>query len=192
MNAVSEQDLERLEEHLDGALAPDEAERLRDRLAREPRLGAALAELEAERAARAAVWASLEPDEEHARSFARRVSTAARRQESWSHVGRYARFASAAAACMLVGYFAGWAGQDGGPGAGGMGGTSVNQISGGSGGNARSDIAGRYRVPVGFDHAGRPITQAFDTLEEAQRFAEEVRRFQDLQQGHPVIIQEQL
>lgn len=195
MDAVSEQDLERLDEHLDGALPANEAERLRTRLAREPGLAAALADLEAERAARSAVWASLEPDEKQASAFARRVLMAARRQETWGHVRRYARFGSAAAACMLIGYFVGWAAQDGpgaaGPGRG-PGGSGINQISReGSGDGSAQRTAGRYRVPVGFDETGRPITQDFDTLDEAQRFADEVRKLQDLRQD-PVIIQEQL
>lgn len=197
MDAVSEQDLELLDEHLDGALSPEEVDRVRTRLAREPGLAAALADLEAERAARSAGWASLEPDDKQASAFARRVSVAARRQETWSHVGRYARFGSAAAACMLLGYFVGWAGQDGpgstGPGRGPGDGAGINQVGRGGDGADRNSArsAGRYRVPVGFDETGRPITQDFDTLDEAQRFAEEVRKLQDLRQD-PVIIQEQL
>lgn len=194
MDTVSEQDQELLDEYLDGALPGEEAERLRGRLAREPQLAAALSQLESERAARSTVWVSLEPDDKQASALARRVSVAARRQESWGHVRRYARFGSAAAACMLIGYVVGWAAQDGpsAPGRGPGGAAGINQVGrgGGDGGNsARS--AGRYRVPVGFDETGRPITQDFDTLDEAQRFAEEVRKLQDLRQD-PVIIQEQL
>jgi hypothetical protein len=115
VNGVSEQDLELLEEYLDGALAPDEIGRLCARLAAEPALSAELDELRAARATRAAVWTSLEPSEADAMRFAARVAGAARRQDRWSRVGVYARFGSAAAACLLVGFFLGWLGRDRGP-----------------------------------------------------------------------------
>ena len=192
MNAVPEQDVESLDEYLDGALPPEDAGRLRERLAREPELAAALAELEAERAARAAVWAALEPSDAHARRFADRVTTAARRQAVWGRVGRYARFGSAAAACLLVGYLFGWANHDSAPGArppGTVPGTGVNTV--GSGGDRVGNSAGRYRVPVGYDEQGRPIMQAFDNLEDARRFAEELRRLRDAGERDSVIIREQ-
>lgn len=193
MNAVSEQDLELLEEYLDGALSPDAAERVHERLEREPEFAAALAELASERAARAAVWRSLEPGDEQVRQFAARVRTAARRQDAWGRVGRFARFGSAAAACLLVGYFFGWVNHDlapgGMPGTGGR--TGVNQVSTDRG-HGQAAPAVRYRVPVGYDEAGRPIMQEFDNLEDARRFAEEVRRLQDVRHGYPIIIREQL
>jgi len=193
VNVVPEQDLELLEEYLDGALPPGEAERLRGRIGREPELAAALEELEADRASRAAVWSALEPDEAEVQRFAKRVTTAARRTEVWGHVRRYARFGSAAAACLLLGYFVGWAEQGRGPGGPGRpGGTSVNQVSGGNAGSSGARSSGRYHVPVGYDESGRPITQDFDTFEEAKRFADEVRWLQELRQDYPLILREQL
>ena len=192
MNAVPEQDVESLEEYLDGALPPADAERVRERLGREPEFAAALAQLEAERAARAAVWAALEPSDTEARRFANRVTTAARRQETWRRVGRRARFGSAAAACLMVGYLFGWANHESGPGPrppGNVPGTGVNTI--GSGGDRVGSPAGRYRVPVGYDEQGRPIMQAFDNLEDARRFAEELRRLRDVGERDSVIIREQ-
>lgn len=115
MDAVVEQDLELLEEYLDGALTPDEIERVNDRLAGEPALAAVLAELREERATRAAVWGSLEPSDAEVRRLIARVAAAGRRQATWGRVQRYTRFATAAAACLLIGFFAGWLGHDRGP-----------------------------------------------------------------------------
>lgn len=196
MNAALEQDLERLDEYLDGALDADEAGRLRARLTREPGLAAVLEELESHRTARAAVWTSLESSDAQVEKFARRVTTAARRQEARGHVRRYARFGSAAAACLLVGYFVGWAGQSrNGLGLPSLpGGQTVNPVSQGgsvSGGHGGSTL-GRYRVHVGFDERGRPITQDFESFEKAQRFADEVQGLHESRQGNPIIIREQL
>ena len=112
MNGVTEQDLELLEEYLDGALTPDEAERVRGRLADEPAFAAALDESREQRETRTAVWDTLAPTEAQAQAFATKAISAAHRTERWRHVNRYARFGSAAAACLLVGFFAGWLGRD--------------------------------------------------------------------------------
>jgi hypothetical protein len=128
VNGVSEQDLELLEEYLDGALAPQDAEQLRARLTDEPDLVGTLAELRAERDSRAAVWAALEPGDGEASRLAARVSAAARRHERKSSLWQHARFASAAAACLMVGVFVGWLGRDRGlPPAGGPG-ARVNEF----------------------------------------------------------------
>jgi S1-C subfamily serine protease len=116
VNAVTEQDLDLLEEYLDGELAPDEADRVRARLTGEPQLAAALEDIRSQRDIRAALWRENEPSEGEAQAFAARVVTAARKQDNWTRIGRYARFGSAAAACLLVGFFAGWLGRDKGSG----------------------------------------------------------------------------
>jgi len=116
VNAVSEQLLEQLEEYLDGALAPDEVERLNARLANDPALADALDELRAEREVRAVVWHAIESRELEARALADRIITTAhrndRRDTAWTRVGRYAQFGSAAAACLMLGLFFGWLGHD--------------------------------------------------------------------------------
>jgi hypothetical protein len=119
VNAESEQDLELLDEYLDGALAPQDAKHLRGRIEEDSALAAALDELRAQREVRAAVWIALEPTESEARRFANKVLTEVRRRSLWSRVGHYSGFGSAAAACLLIGFFMGWAGRDGAP-AGGL------------------------------------------------------------------------
>ena len=116
MNVVTEQDLDLLDEYLDGALAPDEVERVRNRLADEPALAAALDELRGQRDMRAAAWSTLAPTEADAQAFATKVISHVHRQDRWWRINRYARYGSAAAACLLVGFFAGWLGRDGGTG----------------------------------------------------------------------------
>ena len=112
MNAVNEQNLDLLEEYLDEALAPDEVDALRIRLAEDAGLAAALQELRRDRDVRSAVWAANEPSEQRARQFAARVSTTARRNDLRSRVFRTSRFAGAAAACLMLGVFVGWLGRD--------------------------------------------------------------------------------
>lgn len=129
MNAVSEQDLELLEEYLDGALAPEDAARVEARLSDESEFADVLEGLRAERAIRSAAWTSLEPTPVQAKAFAAKVRTAARRQDLWSRVGHVARFGTAAAACLLVGIFIGWAGQDRGIGYAHNPGTGAVQVS---------------------------------------------------------------
>jgi hypothetical protein len=116
VNAVSEQLLEQLEEYLDGVLAPDEVERLNVRLATDPELAGLLDELRAERETRALIWHANEPGLTEANAFADRVITTARRNTrrgfNWGRLGRSAQFGSAAAACLLLGFFFGWLGRD--------------------------------------------------------------------------------
>lgn len=131
MNVVSDQDLELLEQYLDGALSPEETLRVEARLSDESELADALNELDDERTARAKVWSSLEPTQAQADKFAAKVRTAARRENLWGRVGHAARFGTAAAACLLLGVFIGWMGQDRGTGYTfrSSGGTAAMQVS---------------------------------------------------------------
>jgi hypothetical protein len=116
VNAVPEQLLEQLEEYLDGALSPDEVERLNARLGADPELADLLDELRAERVTRALIWRANEPSAAQANAFADRVIMTARRNTrrefNWGGIGRSAQFGSAAAACLLLGFFFGWLGRD--------------------------------------------------------------------------------
>jgi hypothetical protein len=108
VDALTEQDLELLEAYLDDALEPEEADQLRRRLVEESQLASTLQELRDERAMRVAAWSAMEPSGDSAHRFATRVSIAARSQDRWARVARLTKFASAAAACLLVGVFFGW------------------------------------------------------------------------------------
>jgi membrane-associated protease RseP (regulator of RpoE activity) len=115
VNVVSEQDLDLLEEYLDGELGAQDVERVNVRLAEEPAFAAALSEIREQRGVRQALWLQLEPTEQHARQFASSTIREARKQDTWQRMARYTRFGSVAAACVLVGIFVGWLGRDRGP-----------------------------------------------------------------------------
>jgi anti-sigma factor RsiW len=108
---VSETDLELLETYLDEALPPSQVEAVRRRLVGEPELSSALTELNSPRSLRAALWATLEPTDVATQqmnwrirgALADRSSGGVTRFSSWVT----ARVGSVAAACIMVGFFAG-------------------------------------------------------------------------------------
>jgi anti-sigma factor RsiW len=107
---VSETDLELLETYLDEALPPSQIETVRRRLAGEPELSSALTELNSQRALRAALWATLEPTDIATQQMNWRIRGAlADRSSGASRFGSWvtARVGSVAAACIMLGFFAG-------------------------------------------------------------------------------------
>jgi anti-sigma factor RsiW len=117
---ISDNDLELLETYLDGALDATETESVRRRLRDEPQLVTALEELRGQRATRQAVWQAMEPDQATADRLTWRirggiakersapaVASPRRRWDSW----QIARVGSAAAACVVLGFFIGWVGR---------------------------------------------------------------------------------
>ena len=114
---ISDTELDRLETYLDGALAPDEVGALQARLVVEPELASALDELRAERSMRQAVWQAMEPDAMTADRLTWRLQGAMAAQKqipprAW-HQWQIARIGSAAAACLVIGFFLGSAGRNG-------------------------------------------------------------------------------
>jgi hypothetical protein len=115
--AISDQDIELLETYLDEALDAGEIKPLRDRLLVEPELAAELDELRAQRAMRQAVWLAMEPEPVVADRLTWRIQgamhsqgkVAARESIRW----QLPRVGSAAAACLVLGFFIGWAGRHG-------------------------------------------------------------------------------
>src|SRR5580692_12078080 len=111
--AVSENELELLETYLDEALPAGEAEALRQRLVVESELAGAAAELRSQRALRAAVWSSLEPTDTASEQMAWRIRGAMTDRHSGLSSWWTARVGSVAAACIVLGFFAGWMGRGG-------------------------------------------------------------------------------
>jgi hypothetical protein len=117
--SVTENDLELLEEHLDGALDGAAIMDLNRRVAGEAQLADALAQATADRAVRNAVWQSIEPDKAASDRLLWRIRGAMLDQQqkkpanpawkSW----KIASLGSAAAACLMVGFLAGRVGQGG-------------------------------------------------------------------------------
>jgi len=105
---VSDEDIELLENYLDGALSPGEAERVGRRLARDLEWAGALEQLRAQRGVRREVWESLEPSRPLADAAGRAAVARAISAERWSRATRFARRAAAVAAGLLVAFTGGW------------------------------------------------------------------------------------
>jgi len=190
--APTESDIEQLEELLDGALPGDEAEALRSRIHLDPALADVMDRLRADRAARRALFAALEPDDAHADVLTQRIRAAAQRQRTWQRATRTARVGSAVAACLLIGFLGGWLGRDHAlshatP-------TTPHPIasvaSPHAGPTVQSVVA--YQVVIAGEDGRVTAVQNFDSLDKAQEFADDLGRWQDrqkqLQQGGAVLV----
>ena len=112
---ISETDLDLLEEYLDGALDATAIANLQGRLAIDKDLSAELVLSRSQRAVRLAAFKSMEPDAATAEQLVWRIRGAMHDQQQqkqiqsargWSQ-WRIARIGSAAAACLVFGFFAG-------------------------------------------------------------------------------------
>src|SRR5438552_16392703 len=102
--SVSETDLELLESYLDGELAAADMDALRRRIANEPLLASAIEGLRGERVMRAAFWQSCEPGDDIVFRLMGRVEKKVDDHWMWTRRLAKLKFASAAAACILVGW----------------------------------------------------------------------------------------
>jgi anti-sigma factor RsiW len=164
---ASETDIELLESYLDDALESGEVEALRARLATEPGLVSALERLRAERGARRAFFAGLEPDDSVAQAFAVKVVGSARaRAVRRSLFPRPVRYLAAAAACVALGFFGrGFFDKPVGNDTAIKPGVDVRRVD-------------TYVVTLR-DESQRVIgVQRFDSLEKAQEFAADLARWQ--------------
>lgn len=196
-------EFELLESYLDGELTPAEVQRLETRLVHEPELSAALGRKGSEHAVRQAVWRSMEPDEAAARVLAAAVAASARRSNLRRLAFKFARVAGAVAACVVlflagVGVGRGQAAPETGNGRHRAplesGGTTrpaepedaAAFFHAADKAHPRSPSAGGapyvYQVALTDEAGNITAVQKFDTLEDAQRFAAEVGRWQDRQQ----------
>ncbi len=108
--SVTDSDFELIESHLDGELSSALDEALRDRMGSEPELASALETARAERDARLAVFAAMEPDGgavERVNRHASREVLRINREEFWKRTSHRLRIVSAAAACLVIGFSVG-------------------------------------------------------------------------------------
>ncbi len=103
MYPVADHDLELLEAYLDDALSDQELSALRDRLAVEPSLMAALRMLRDERSSRQVFFQSIDPTPAEVDELVFDIRHAAERKRWWQDHRRLTRWASAVAACLVMG-----------------------------------------------------------------------------------------
>jgi anti-sigma factor RsiW len=192
---VSDLDLELLEEHLDGALDAAASTALARRLATDAPLAAALEKLKSHRAVRSAVWQSMEPNAVAADRLLWRVKGAIAAQQkgadvftapaalsSWSS-WRITQFASAAAACMVLGFLVGRVGQSGSlthPKANtdiNAGNVAINSNPPANAGFTQTGKTPQVLVPISNEY-GQVTWQPFDNAEQAKSFEEDLHKAQ--------------
>lgn len=183
--AMADVDLELLEAYLDAALDPAVAESLGRRLSVDPELSAMLEELRSQRAVRAAVWLSLEPDAASAERLVWQIRGKIAGEQSQGEVRppaltrrwgawQVARIGSAAAACVMLGFLVGWVGRGSRvPLAVSPGVESTQVAASGSIAVAATPVP---MVPVA-DEYGRVVTfQQFKNTTDAKAFYEDLNR----------------
>jgi hypothetical protein len=160
---VTETEIDILETWLDGELGPIEASEVQRRLATDPELSAAQADLRRERELRAAHFAAIEPTDAENRDFLDRVEANIARRRRWTIYHQFARTAGAIAACVAIGFGIGWMGR-------------------GSGGPSnRGMTPAVYQVNIS-DESGRVIgVQHFNSPDQAREFSDDLRRWQEQQ-----------
>ena len=165
---MSDEEIQILESYLDGALPAHEAQDVCRRLADDAAYGAAFERLRGERATRQAAWRSFEPDPASAAGFARRAAGEAVRQDRLARASRFARRATAVAACLVVAFAGGWVAR------GRM--TSADHVAGIS--PAGITPAGTFQVALTDEHGTIIAVQRFSDPQKAREFAEDVDRWQ--------------
>jgi hypothetical protein len=203
--AVSETDLEILEQYLDGCIKGDDAQMLGRRLATETAFSAALQEVRAQRMVRQALWNSLDPDQTAADRLSWRIrgavldqeQNAARQRWSWSP-WRIASIGSSAAACVVLGFLIGRIGRSGtgtpveqptalvsarvsGEGLGGTnspGDASLTSLQQPSSSNPfhRTNGVPQVMVPITNEYGQVVAWQRFDDADQAKNFEEDLHR----------------
>jgi hypothetical protein len=161
---VSDEDLEVLENYLDGALAPREVERVTRRLSVDPDWADALDRLRAERAVRQAVWQSIEPDVPAAHAAGRAAAAAAVRADRSFRFARRLRRASGVAAGLLVAFAGGW--------------LARGRLPSPAAVPSNPAAATEFQVALTDDGGNIIAVQHFSDPRQARQFAEDVGRWQ--------------
>ena len=168
---------ELLSAYVDGELSADEEQRVLQRLEAEPQLVAAVESLRADRRARAALWQSCEPDEAAVQRLIDRVDTAIDRQTAWSYRLTKIRTFAAAAACIVLGLLIGRVTL--GPSGGNPITPAVSPGTAIPGQPVANPILppAPAQVRIG-DGRGRSTILRFNSVEEAQRFVQDLNQWQ--------------
>lgn len=172
---LTDDELDLIEEYLDGALPPGEAESVERRVGDDPAWAAAAADLRADRATRAKAFAALEPSVDASHALAAKIlNVASARRRYRSTALRLGRVFGAIAACVALSFGLGWLSR---------GKTAAPQTAGVPGTNVATPVVGAgYQVTL-TDGQGRVIgIQKFGSLEQATEFAHDVRAWQERQQ----------
>jgi anti-sigma factor RsiW len=177
MAEAEDQEMELLSAFIDGELSSDEEATLRQRMASDPSLAAAIEELRAQRTVRSALWSSYEPDEAAVGRVIDRVDRAIDRQTTWAHRLANLRIISSAAACIIVGLFVGRMafGPRGGPIEGAMPVLAAPSVT-----PVAAPAPAQLRI---VDSNNNPVAlQPFNSNEDLQRFVEELKAWQQAQE----------
>lgn len=176
--ATSEDDFDLLQSYLDGELPVAECEGLWQRLAAEPELDSELQRFRIDRALRQQMWDSLEPAEHDAHRMHDHIVHAARRARTMRIVSRVGSVLTSIAACLLFGFAVGWFGRGHVTSPMASRSADANMVSG-----VTPPGAQKYVVYVR-DASGNVVaTQQFDSYAEAQQFANDLTRSQEMQRS---------
>jgi hypothetical protein len=175
-----ENDLEMLEEYLDGAMEKSQEAKLRDRLAGDSELAETLAELQAQRDLRRAAFAAMEPSEVSTQQLIWQVRGAMLDQQranvvqpspqssQWRNPWRIANISSAAAACMVFGFFMGRLGHNGN--------SSVIPANATPMTNVAENTGPKISVPITNEYGQVVAWQTFNNADQAKNFTEDFHR----------------
>lgn len=187
---ITENDLQLLEEYLDGELSAEESDRLQIRIKAESELAVALDQMRQQRSLRRQAWQGMEPTAVQVDQLLDRVRSTARRRELWHRPLRALRFVSAAAACLVLGLIIGRYGKSPAPVLSPVTDSAVVRVQNPGTSNPRF-----YDVQL-TDSKGQVVAvQRFNTAEEAREFTEDLRRLQqrpdDVRDDHVVTASEE-
>jgi hypothetical protein len=181
--AVTESDMDLLEEYLDGALDAPSIIAIRQRLVLDSGLATAFESVRRERAIRANFFAALEPDEAAVDLFASRISKAIA-----APTGQrvYLKRLAAIAACIALSFAGGY----GFRGASAVKGTAISSHP-----IPESKHAKEYQVALVDGEDQVKAIQTFDSREKADEFTKDLGLWQErqrqLQRGAVVIVADQ-
>jgi anti-sigma factor RsiW len=183
--SASDQDLELLENLLDGELSIEQSDAVRARVSSEPALAEALDRIRSQRDLRQQIWRTMEPAESQVAGLVSSVRSAIARDEVWARRARALRYVSGLAACILVGFMGGrfFSARDTGifvePAVGPMQ-QVVDQPA------PVAPRGGGYKVLL-TDAYGRVIAeQPFASFDEAREFTEDLNRLRSPRKSRPV------